>query len=448
MGTPATITPPPSSSGITLVPDMPICQQDLPLDWYQEEFKPYAEEYLALPDRKPGTVLPWMDRYIHPALDHFGSSLMLLAHYYMGGEIVKLVERYGGKVADSYELALKTREHPEVKIFVESAVHFMAETIAILAAPDQEVWITNPKSGCTMEMLAKEFMVMPAFDELEGRYGSDVLVVAYMNTSGRVKALAGRTDGAVCTSSNARVIVEWALAQEKRVFFVPDRHLGEVVAGWAGLSGADLYLWGGGEDGMRQTFATMSQAERARCDRARMILWGSYCGVHTVFKPEHVRYWQGLGYRVLAHPECPKPVVDAADGAGSTKYLWGEVMRAPAGAKLAIATEGHFVRNATEQGALRGVEIVNVADVPVPELRSMGCGCATMSRNDPPHLVAILDLLRKGCAPDLNRVLAGDVVAETTGSRERLASADRAELVTDARAALERMIAITSATIR
>jgi len=65
-------------SGLRIVPDMPICQQDLPLDWYQEEFKPYAEEYLALPDRLPETVLPWMDGYIKPALEHFGPSLMLI----------------------------------------------------------------------------------------------------------------------------------------------------------------------------------------------------------------------------------------------------------------------------------------------------------------------------------------------------------------------------------
>lgn len=442
----AELTAAPASSGIVLQPDMPICQRDLPLDWYQEEFKPYAEEYLALPDRKPGTVLPWMDRYIHPALDHFGPDIMLLAHYYMGGDVVKLVERYGGRIADSYELALQTREHPEVKIFVESAVHFMAESIAILAAPDQDVWITNPKSGCTMEMLAKEYMVAPAFDELQGRYGDDLLVVAYMNTSGRVKALAGRTGGSICTSSNARAVVDWALAQGKRILFVPDRHLGEVVAGWAGLAGDALYLWGGGEDGMRQSFATMSAAEKERCDRARMILWGSYCGVHTVFQPEHVRYWRERGYRVIVHPECPKSVVDVADGAGSTKYLWGEVMNAERGAKLAIATEGHFVRNATEQGALRGVEIVNMADIPDPRLRAMGCGCATMSRNDPPHLVAILDLLRLGKAPELNRVLPGDVVSETTGIRERLAADERATLVRDARSALERMIAITKKT--
>src|SRR5687767_5268690 len=96
------------SSGITLTPGMNRCH----------------------PDRKPETVLPWMDRYIVPALDHFGQKLMLLAHYYMGGEIVKLVERYGGRVADSYELALQAVRNPKTEVFVESAVHFMAETIA------------------------------------------------------------------------------------------------------------------------------------------------------------------------------------------------------------------------------------------------------------------------------------------------------------------------------
>jgi len=434
----------PRSSGIQLLPDMEICQHDLPLDWYQEEFKPYAEEYLALPDRLPGTVLPWMDRYVHPALDHFGPSLMLLAHYYMGGEIVKLVERYGGQVADSYELALQTRRHPEVKIFVESAVHFMAEAIAILAAPDQDVWITNPKAGCTMEMMAKDFQVLPIFKELAARYDDEVLVVAYMNTSGRIKALAGSSGGAVCTSSNAEKVVRWALAQDKKIFFVPDRHLGDNVAKASGIAADRLFHWGGGDEGAAQSLKTMSAADRERCDTARMIIWGSYCGVHTIFRPDHVAYWRSRGYRVLVHPECTKEVVDVADGAGSTKYLWAEVMNAPRGSKLAIATENHFVRNAAEQAKLHDVEVVNMADVPNDPFAAMGCGCATMSRNDPPHLVATLDLLRQGKAPDINRVLAGDVVNEMTGVRQRLPETERARLVENARAALERMIEITS----
>jgi quinolinate synthase len=430
---------------IEIIPDMPICQQDYPLDRYQEEFRPYAEEYLALPDRLPATVLPWMDRYVRPALEHFGRELRLLAHYYMGGDIVKLVERYGGKVADSYELALQTKEHPEARIFVESAVHFMAETISILADEHQSVWITNPKSGCTMEMLAKDFMVEPAFEELRGKYGDDLLVVAYMNTSGRIKALAGRTGGSVCTSSNAERVVRWALRSGKKILFVPDRHLGEVVAGWSGLPAQDLFFWRGGEEGARARIDRMSDAERAQLDRARMILWGSSCSVHTVFKPEHVQHWKERGFRVLVHPECPKPVVDAADGAGSTKYLWNEIATASAGAKIAVGTEGHFVRNAREQAERRGVEIVNLADAPVNGSGSMGCGCATMSRNDPPHLVAILDLLRRGSPPDLNRVLPGDRVNELTGRRDRLSPQERDTLTGEARRALETMIAVTRA---
>jgi quinolinate synthase len=430
-------------SGIQILPDLPVCQTDLPLDRYQEEFHSYAEEYLALPDRLPQTVLPWMDGYLRPALKEFGPRLLLLAHYYMGGEIVKLVEHYGGRVADSYELALKARSHKEVEFFVESAVHFMAEAIATLAHPHQQVYITNPRSGCTMEMFAKEHHIGPVFDELRECYGEDLMVLAYMNTSGRVKALAGRTGGAVCTSSNARHVLQWALDQGRKVLFVPDRHLGEVVCHQVGLEPELQFQWGGGDEGARQRVADLSATDRQQLDRARVILWGSYCGVHTVFQPSMVDYWHAQGYRVLAHPESPLNVVRRADGSGSTKYLWSQLMAAKEGDRLAIATEGHFVRNAREQGRSRGVEVVHLADI--PDAPSMGCGCATMSRNDPPHLVAMVDLLYRGKAPDLNRVEVGDAVSETTGYRERLAADERAEVRSFACAALERMVEITTA---
>jgi quinolinate synthase len=435
------------SSGIVLEPELPICQTDLPLDWYQEQFKPYAEEYIALPDRKPGTVLPWLDSYVKPAQEHFGEALLLVAHFYMGGEIVKLVERYGGSVADSYMLALQASRHPEKKVIVESAVHFMAEAIAILAAEDQAVWITNPKAGCTMEMLAKDFMVLPVADQLVERYGEDLMVIAYMNTSGRLKALAGRTGGAVCTSSNAHKVVKWGLDQGKRILFVPDQHLGRNTAAKLGLDPAsiatlpDPQVFSGS---YRVDDSTVAGGLKA-LDDARMILWGSYCGVHTIFSPEHVRWWQERGWRVLVHPESKLEVVQAADGSGSTNYLWDAVMNAPAGSKLAIGTEGHFVRNAREQGSQRGVEVVHLADVPDAAFQSAGCGCATMSRNDPPHLAGMLDLLRKGAPPALNRVLAGDSVDERTGALDRLDEAERAELVGHARRSLERMIEITEA---
>jgi quinolinate synthase len=429
------------SSGIRLTPGMNICQTDLPIDWYQNELKSYAEEYLALPDRKPETVLPWMDSYILPALQKL--DVVLLAHYYMGGEIVKLVERYGGKIADSYELAKVALNNPDKKLFVESAVHFMAETIALLKHDDQSVFITNPKSGCTMEALAKEDMVLPLFDELVERYGEKLLVVCYMNTSGRFKALAGKTGGAVCTSSNAAVIMKWARDQGKKISFVPDEHLGRNSGKKVGIPQEKMFLWKGGYDGANMSLADVKD----KVDASELVLWGSFCGVHMVFKVPQIEYWRQQGYKVFVHPECTIDVVDAADGSGSTNYLWKAVLDAKPGDKLAIGTEGHFVRNARDVGKQRGVDVVNLADVPahVKGAASLGCGCATMSRNDPPHLVGVLDLLAKGRVPEMNRVLPGDVVDESTGARERLDAASQAEIARDARKALEKMIELTEA---
>ena len=434
-----------TTSGLTLRPDLPVCQSDLPLDWYSDAFRPYAEEYLALPDRLPATVLPWLDSYMRPALAHFGDSLLLLAHYYMGGEIVKLVERYGGTIADSYALAVQASRQSEKRVIVESAVHFMAESIAILANPDQEVWITNPKAGCTMEMLAKDYMVLPVAEQLIERYGDNLVCVSYMNTSGRLKALAGRTGGAVCTSSNAHKVVAWARRNGAKVLFIPDEPLGRNTAARLGMDQKKVVRLASAEE-TRGAFPVDDahvEGGLSALDSAEMILWGSSCGVHTIFTERHVRWWQERDWRVLVHPESKLEVVQAADGSGSTAYLWKAVQDAPAGSKLVIGTEGHFVANARELGAQRGVEVMHLADIPDPSFQTSGCGCATMSRNDPPHLAGMLDLLRRGEAPDANRVLAGDAVDELTGERDRLDPAERAELVQDARAALERMIEVT-----
>jgi len=299
-----------------------------------------------------------------------------------------------------------------------------------------------------MELFAKEFHIAPFFEALRERWGDELMVVAYMNTSGRVKAMAGATGGAVCTSSNAQHVMRWALGQGKRVLWVPDRHLGEVACWQVGLPSEQIYQWPGGTEGMLQSIPGLPAAERERLDSSRVVLWGSSCGVHTVFRPDMIDYWHRQGFSVLVHPECPLPIVKAADGHGSTKFLWNAVMEAPAGSKLAIATEGHFVRNAREQAARRGVTVVHMADIPDPAFASMGCGCATMSRNDPPHLVAAVDLLRKGRMPDINRVAAGDVVDEISGLRERLGDEEREQVRRDARAALQRMVEITEAAAR
>jgi quinolinate synthase len=424
--------------------DMSICQSDYPLDWYQEDFIPYAEEYLALPDRKLTTVLEWMKPYIKKAQDHFGDKMLLLAHYYMGGDIVRLIEQFGGKIGDSYQLALMAANHPEKSVIIESAVHFMAESISILANPSQHVYITNPKSGCTMEMLAKDFMVEPAFIDLNERYGAEnILPVCYMNTSGRVKAMTGAQGGAVCTSSNVKKIFQWAQKQNKKILFIPDQHMGENVAYWLGIK--NLAYWPGGTAGARYSLPAQDKKTLEQFDQSELILFASECAVHTHYQPEMCEYWQEKGYSTIVHPECRNTVIRAAQHSGSTAFIWDQVVNDRSGTKrYAIGTENHMVDNLKQYCKGLGIEVVNLAEAPKKDdAKGIGCGCATMSRNDPPHLVALVDLLRQGKTMAYNEVKAGDVVNEFTGTRNRLPVNDQQWVIDNAKKALEMMINIT-----
>jgi len=425
--------------------DMEICQNDYPLDWYQQEFLPYAESYQSLPDRDIVTIIAWMQPYIEAAKKHFGDTLLLAAHYYMGGEITRIIRHFGGYIGDSYQLALAAMEQPEKKLIVESAVHFMAESISILANPDQHVYITNPKSGCTMEMLAKDFMVQPAFNALNERYGHEnIMPICYMNTSGRIKAMTGAQGGAVCTSANVKKIFQWALEKNKKILFIPDQHMGENVAYWLDIPKDKIAYWPAADKS--QTFHLNEQPASIikNFDEAKLVLFASHCGVHSYYEPDMVTYWREQGYHVLVHPECRNEVVKLADGCGSTAFLWEQVTKDRANTqKYAIGTENHMVKNLREESRLKNIHVVNLSDIPQYPSKQKGCGCATMSRNDPPHLVGLLDLLRQDKLPEFNRVMPGDVVNEFSGRRERLEEKGQEWIRANARIALENMIRIT-----
>jgi quinolinate synthase len=434
----------PAQTHFNMPLDTTFCQADYPLDWYQEEFKPYAEEYLALPDRQLSTVLNWMKKYLLPSIRHFGSDLLLAAHYYMGGDIVKVVEHFGGAIGDSYQLAMQAYENPEKKIIVESAVHFMAETISLLAHDNQTVYITNPKAGCTMEMFAKDDMVQPCIDALNERYGEkNIVPIVYINTAGRIKAMVGAQGGATCTSSNVKSVFTWALQKNKKILFIPDKNMGENAARWLNISPDKIAYWPCGDEGRRFSLHRLEAGALKRFDEAQLILFCSACGVHTYYQPEMVEYWQKQGFTVAVHPECTTNVVTKANAHGSTAFLWDYVSNDRARThRYALGTESHFVQNARLACAQKGIEIVNLGDACLSGYKGMGCGCATMSRNDPPHLVGLLDLLRQGKVLDYNIVQSGDVVNEFTGARERLDARGQAWVKQNAGVALQNMIRI------
>ena len=414
------------------------------MDWYQEDFIPYAEEYQALPDRKLTTLLAWMQPYMQKAQAHFGDKLLLLAHYYMGGDIVRLVEQFGGQIGDSYQLVLMAACHPEKSVIIESAVHFMAESISILANKQQQVYITNPKSGCTMEMLAKDFMVQPAFLDLNERYGEkNILPVCYMNTSGRVKAMTGAQGGAVCTSSNVKKIFSWARKQNKKILFIPDQHMGENIAYWLGIN--NLAYWPSGTAGAQYSLAAQDSKTLSQFDKADLILFASQCAVHTHYQPEMCEYWHQLGYTTVVHPECRNDVIRVAQQAGSTAFIWDYVVNDRANTKrYAIGTENHMVENVKQHCKNSGITVVNLAEAPKKDNeKGLGCRCATMSRNDPPHLIALVDLLLQGKTMAYNEIKAGDLVNEFTGSRQRLQENEQQWVIDNAKKALQMMINIT-----
>lgn len=256
--------------------------------------------------------------------------------------------------------------------------------------------------------------------------------------------MVGAQGGAVCTSSNVKKIFQWGLHQNKKILFIPDQHMGENVAAWLNIKQHEIAYWPSGSMGAIYNLFSQDQKTLAGFDAARLILFASHCAVHSYYTKEMVEYWRSLGFNIVAHPECRHEVVKIADVWGSTAKIWDHVSHDRAGTgHYAVATENHMVQNLKASCRQQGIVVVNVGDANIPEQPSVGCGCATMSRNDPPHLVALLDLLRQGRLPAYNEVKPGDVVNEYNGIRQRLDEKGQKWLVQNARKALEKMIEIT-----
>jgi quinolinate synthase len=218
----------------------------------------------------------------------------------------------------------------------------------------------------------------------------------------------GRRGGAVCTSSNARAILDWALRQRARVLFFPDQHLGRNTGYRMGVPLERMQVWDPYEDrgGLSDT----------QIRDARILLWKGHCSVHNRFTPEMVdrRREQMPGVKVIVHPECRFEVAQKADAIGSTEGIIKTIMDSPTGSRWAVGTELNLVNRLARQSAPER-EVVSLDDC--------FCVCSTMFRIDPPHLLWALENLRDG------RLV--NVVAVP----ERIA--------VDARIALDRMLAIS-----
>jgi quinolinate synthase len=209
----------------------------------------------------------------------------------------------------------------------------------------------------------------------------DVVPITYMNSSADIKAFVGRHGGTVCTSSNARRALDWALRKGSKVLFLPDQHLGRNTAVLEmGHALDDCVVY----DPHRPDGGLTPERLRA----ATMILWRGHCSVHGRFGRAAVDDVRARipGVRVLVHPECTHDVVLAADDIGSTEYIIKTIDAAPAGTSWAVATELNLVRRLANAHPDKNVVFLD---------RTV-CFCSTMNRIDLPHLVWSLESLVRG----------------------------------------------------
>ncbi len=344
-----------------------------------------------LPERYRDASPDELDAMIAAAKEALGDRLFILGHHYQRDEVMKWADARG----DSYRLSVLAQERPAADYIVFCGVHFMAESADVLTGDHQAVILPDLNAGCSMADMADIEEVTEAWEALSEVIDTERLVpITYMNSSAALKAFVGRHGGAVCTSTNAREILEWAFTQGEKVLFFPDQHLGRNTGVAMGYALDDMKVWN-----PRLELGGLSEQE---CVDTTFLLWKGHCSVHQRFTPAHVAAFRaehpdGI---VIAHPECSHDICSIADQVGSTDFIIRAVDAAPVGATMAIATEIHLVNRLA----------VETPDKTIVSLDPLVCPCSTMFRIDGPHLAWILENLVEGRI--LNRITVDPDTAE------------------------------------
>lgn len=274
----------------------------------------------------------FLDIALDPAMDLFAEierlkkekNALLLAHYYQEPDIQDVADFIG----DSLGLAQQA-EKTKADMIVFAGVHFMAETAKILN-PTKKVVIPDLKAGCSLS----DSCPPPLFKKFKEEH-PDHVVVSYINCSAEIKALSD----VICTSSNAKIVVE-SFVKEQKIIFAPDKNLGAYINK---VTGRDMLLWNGA------------------------------CMVHEIFSLEKiiklkVRHPKA---KVIAHPECEDPVLRIADFIGSTTGLLKYTQKDDAREYIVV----------TETGIIHQMQKANPHKTFIPAPPENNCAC-----NDCPHM--------------------------------------------------------------
>ena len=352
-------------------------EDELPAKSLAEEFAVNIR-WQKIPDEYLHYTAQELDQRINATRQKLGSTVTILGHHYQREEIIKYADFQG----DSFLLSKQAAERPEADFIVFCGVHFMAETAGILCAPHQKVILPNLTAGCSMADMAPMDDVEDGWEDLQevlGEHGG-ILPVTYMNSIAGIKALCGRNGGAVCTSSNAPAVLEWAFQNAERVLFLPDQHLGRNTGIKLGIDPAQMVVW--------NPFKRLGGNTVEQLRNSKMVLWQGHCAVHTRFTVKQIQTARERfpEITVLVHPECTRETVEASDMNGSTELIRKTINEAPAGSQWAVGTEISLVNRLA----------LNNPDKTVFCLDPVSCPCSTMYRIHPAYLLWVLDGLLQG----------------------------------------------------
>ena len=210
--------------------------------------------------------------------------------------------------------------------------------------------------------------------------GVRVVPLTYMNSGRRPEGVLGERGGAVCTSGNAKKAFRWALSEGDAVFFFPDEHLGRNTACRLGMAPGEPLVW-------NPRLAALGGLAEEDLAASRAILWKGFCNVHTAFTARQVAEARAADpeVRVIVHPECPRPVVEAAED-GSTEHIIRRCAELP----------GRLIDRRRHRLEPREPAPAAAPDKRISCLREDICPCVTMNRIDLPKLTWCLESLAAG----------------------------------------------------
>lgn len=308
-----------------------------------------------------------------------GDRVVILGHHYQRDEVFRHADYSGDSLQLSREAA-----RSDAEFIVFCGVHFMAEVADVLSRPEQVSILPDMAAGCSMADMANLKNVNRAWQELSQVLDPDehVTPVTYINSAADLKGFCGDHGGIVCTSSNARSILEWSFERREKVLFFPDQHLGRNTGFAMDIPLEDMVVW--------DYDKPMGGLTEAEIKRAKIILWKGFCSVHQVFKTEQIDNFkkEHPDAFIIAHPETSFEVCQASDYVGSTGFIVNTIANAPDNTTWLVGTELNLVNRLSDQMQEQGKKIHFMSP--------MVCMCSTMFRIDPQHLAWTLENLVDG----------------------------------------------------